>query len=277
MSERSADVTQLKAIAKQLREDIILMLTEAGSGHPGGSLSAIDIVTALYFHTMKHDPKEPMAADRDRFVLSKGHAVPAQYAAMAHGGYFPKSEWMTLRKLGSRMQGHPVNTYLPGIEAPTGSLGQGLSVAQGLALGLKLQGSSRRVFCMLGDGESQEGQVWEAAMSAPKFKLDNLVVVLDHNNGQIDGHVSEVMPLEPVLDKWRAFHWNVIDIDGHDFAQILQAFDDAAACKGKPTFIRARTVKGKGVSFMEDLIKWHGATPSKAEAEKAIAEIRAAS
>ncbi|MFL5322459.1 MAG: transketolase, partial [Myxococcaceae bacterium] len=230
----NSDPGRLAEIAGRLRCDIIEMLTEAKSGHPGGSLSAIDIITALYFARMKHDPKTPNWNERDRFVLSKGHAVPALYAVMAEAGYFAKEELNTLRKTGARLQGHPVNHYLPGIEACTGSLGQGLSVAQGMAMAAKMDGDKFHVFCMLGDGESQEGQVWEAAMSAPKFKLDTLTAILDYNRGQIDGPVKDVMDIEPVADKWRAFNWNVLEIDGHDMPAILKAVDQAKATKGKP-------------------------------------------
>jgi transketolase len=268
------ELARLREIAGRLRLTIIEMLHKAGSGHPGGSLSAIDIITALYFARMRHDPKRPDWAERDRFVLSKGHGVPALYAVLAEAGYFPREELMTLRELGSRLQGHPVNTLLPGIEAPTGSLGQGLSVAQGMALASRLDGNAFHVYCILGDGESQEGQVWEAAMSAPMFKLDNLTVFLDYNRGQIDGPVSEVMEIEPVAEKWRAFRWNVLEIDGHDFAQILDAVDRARATRGKPTMIIAHTVKGKGVSFMEHQIAWHGAAPNKEQTDKALEELR---
>lgn len=268
------DVDRLREISGRLRIDIIEMLHRAGSGHPGGSLSCIDLVTALYFGRMRHDPKNPGWADRDRFVLSKGHAVPALYAAMAEAGYFAKSELLKLRQLGSPLQGHPVNTLLPGIEAPTGSLGQGLSVAQGMALASKLDGAKFHVYCVLGDGESQEGQVWEAAMSAPKFGLDTLTVFLDYNHGQIDGPVKDVMDIEPVAAKWRAFNWNVLEIDGHDFPAILGAIDEARATKGKPTFIIANTVKGRGVSFMEHQISWHGAAPNKDQTAKALEELR---
>lgn len=269
----TSDVGRLREIAGRLRLDIINMLHEAGSGHPGGSLSVIDIVTALYFGRMKHDSKNPGWQERDRFVLSKGHAVPALYAAMAEAGYFPHEELMTLRKTGARLQGHPVNHLLPGIEAPTGSLGQGLSVAQGMAMASKLDGDKFHVYCVIGDGESQEGQIWEAAMSAPKFKLDTLTVFLDYNQGQIDGPVKDVMNIEPVADKWRAFNWNVLEIDGHDQSAILKAVDQARATKGKPTFIIAHTIKGKGVSFMESQISWHGAAPNKEQTEKALAEL----
>lgn len=267
------ELQRLKEISGRLRITIIEMIHKAASGHPGGSLSCIDLITALYFSRMKHDPKRPDWADRDRFVLSKGHGVPALYAVMAEAGYFPKEELMTLRERGSRLQGHPVNTILPGIEAPTGSLGQGLSVAQGMALASKLDKDRFHVFCILGDGESQEGQIWEAAMSAPKFELDTLTVFLDYNKGQIDGPVKDVMDIEPIADKWRAFNWNVLAIDGHDFPQILAAIDQAKATKGKPTMIIANTVKGKGVSFMEHQISWHGAAPNKEQTEKALAEL----
>jgi len=272
---RSSEIARLQEIAARMRIDIIEMLAKAGSGHPGGSLSAIDILTCLYFSRMRYDPKRPDWPERDRFILSKGHAVPALYAVMAEAGYFPRQELMTLRRLNSRLQGHPVSTALPGIEACTGALGQGLSVAQGMAIASQLGGGKFHVYCMIGDGESQEGQVWEAAMSAPKFKLDTLTVILDNNNGQIDGHVTEVMNLEPIDAKWRAFNWNVLQIDGHDFEQILQALAKAGETRGRPTLIWARTIKGKGVSFMEDNVAWHGTAPNAEQAERALAELRA--
>lgn len=271
---RSSDVPRLKEIAARLRIDIIEMLEKAGSGHPGGSLSAIDILTCLYFSRMRYDPKRPDWPERDRFILSKGHAVPALYAVMAEAGYLPRQELMTLRRLGSRLQGHPVSTALPGVEACTGALGQGLSIAQGMALASKLGGGKFRVYCMIGDGESQEGQIWEAAMSAPKFNLDTLTVILDNNNGQIDGHVTEVMNLAPIDSKWRAFNWNVLEIDGHDVGQILDALAKAEATRGKPTLIWAHTVKGKGVSFMENDVAWHGTAPNAEQAARALAELR---
>jgi len=270
-----ADVTRLKEISGRLRLDIIEMLHKAGSGHPGGSLSVIDLITCLYFARMRHDPKKPDWTERDRLVLSKGHAVPALYAVMAEAGYFAKDELKTLRQMGARLQGHPVNTELPGIEACTGSLGQGLSVAQGMAMASKLDGSKFHVYCIIGDGESQEGQIWEAAMSAPKFKLDTLTVILDYNQGQIDGPVKDVMDIEPIADKWRAFNWNVLTIDGHKHEEILKALDQAKATKDKPTFIIAHTVKGKGVSFMEHQIAWHGAAPNAEQTQKALEELRA--
>ena len=267
-----------ETIARECRVQIIRMLTHAGSGHPGGSLSVIDLLTTLYFGRLRHDPKRPDWPDRDRVVLSKGHAVPALYTVMAKSGYFPESRLVTLRKLGSPLQGHPDRTALPGIEAATGSLGQGLSVSLGLALGLRLQGSAARVYCILGDGEIQEGQVWEAAMAAPKLgqpkhPLDNLCVVLDYNKIQLDNFVKKILDLEPVLAKWQAFGWPVIEIDGHDLDQIAKALDQAEARKGVPTFVVANTVKGKGVSFMENDPEWHGKAPKPAEAIRAIREI----
>jgi len=273
MSRVERDPQRLQEIARELRVDIVTMLTEAGSGHPGGSLSAIDIITALYFGWMRHDPKNPSWAERDRFVLSKGHGVPALYAVLARCGYFPHAELMSLRKLGSRLQGHPDNSRLPGLEAATGALGQGLSIAQGMALAARLDGKACRVYCMIGDGESQEGQIWEAAMSAGKYRLDNLCVFLDYNGGQIDGYVKDVMSLEPIEEKWRAFNWNALRINGHDFEEIFKALEQAQATRGKPTMIIADTVKGKGVSFMEGDYTWHGVTPTLEERDKALAEL----
>ncbi|MBI5595878.1 MAG: transketolase [Elusimicrobia bacterium] len=265
--------TDLKALTRELRVDIIRMLETAGSGHPGGSLSVIDMLAVLYFKALSHRPSEPAWPDRDRVVLSKGHACPALYAVMAKAGYFPKSELATLRKLGSPLQGHPDRLRLPGIEVSTGSLGQGLSIALGMALAAKLDGKPYRSWCFMGDGEVQEGQVWEALMAAPKFKLDNLVAVVDYNGGQIDGQVKEVMDLEPLADKVRAFNWHTLVIDGHDLSAIEAAYAEAAKTKGRPTAIIARTVKGKGVSFMEGDIGWHGKGPSKDEADRAVKEI----
>lgn len=266
----------LEEYARQIRIDSIRMLTEAGSGHPGGSLSVADLVAALMFEVMKHDPKRPDWEDRDRFVMSKGHCIPAWYSALAQAGYIDPKLLPTLRKLGSPLQGHPDRVVLPCLEASTGSLGQGLSIAVGMALTSKMKNNAFRVYCMLGDGEIQEGQVWEAAMSAAKFGLDSLVAIVDHNGLQIDGFVEDVMPLEPLADKWRAFNWHVISIDGHDFAQILAAFKEAADTKGKPTAIIAKTVKGKGVSFMENLCDWHGVAPNREQEAQALAELGAA-
>jgi transketolase len=273
-SQREQAVAALQTLCIEYRVQIIEMLHKAGSGHPGGSLSAIDLIAALYEHHLRHDPKEPYAAGRDRFVLSKGHGVPALYAVLAQRGYFEKSLLGTLRELGSPLQGHPVTNTAPGIEACTGSLGQGLSIAHGMALAAQLDKRDYLTFCLMGDGEIQEGQVWEAAMSAPKFKLDNLIAIVDYNKGQIDGPVSEVMPIEPLGDKWRAFGWLVKQIDGHDHNAILDAYEWAKKREGAPKLIIADTVKGKGVSFMEHPTKWHGAAPNAEQTAQAIAEIR---
>ncbi|MEW5847373.1 MAG: transketolase [Myxococcota bacterium] len=268
----------LARLADEFRLDIVEMITRAGSGHPGGSFSAVNIITTLLFDEMRHRPREPRWADRDRLVLSKGHAVPALYAPLARLGYFPREELWTLRKLGSRLQGHPANMLCPGIEASTGSLGQGLSVAQGMALAAKLDGKDGtpryRVYCILGDGESQEGQVWETAMSAPRHKVTNLTVFVDCNQGQIDGLVKDVMDLEPFVDKWKSFNWNVLTIDGHDFDQIKRALAAARAETGKPTVVIARTHKGVGARIFEkDIVGWHGKSPSRQEADEAIRDI----
>ena len=266
-------VAYLKELTTKLRVDIIEMLTEAGSGHPGGSLSAVDIIAALYKYKMNYRPEEPDWTVRDRFVLSKGHGCPALYAVMAEVGYFSGEKLFSLRKTGSPVQGHPACQLLPGVEASTGSLGQGLSVAQGLALASRLDGDSFQVYCMIGDGETQEGQIWEVGLSAAHFKLDNLVVFLDYNKGQIDGYVKDVMNLEPVVEKWKAFGWNTHEIDGHDFSQILDVLDQVDDKNGRPTMVVAHTIKGKGVSFMEDKSEWHGKAPTAEEAKQAISEI----
>lgn len=275
MLDRAA-IDTLRRRAIDLRIDNLVAITTAGNGHPGGTLSVMDILQTLFFAEMRHRPTEPRWADRDRLVLSKGHAVPALYTVLAHAGYFPREQLASLRQLGSPLQGHPANFLMPGIEASTGSLGQGLSVAIGMALASRLEGDKFRVYCIIGDGESQEGQIWEAAMCAPKYKLDNLCVILDHNKGQIDGPVKDVMSIDPIADKWRAFNWNVITVDGHDYQQIGAAFDEARATKGKPTFILAETTKGKGVSFMEGKIGWHGMAPTKEQLGDALAELEAA-
>jgi len=272
------DLAKLESIAREGRAQIIRMLTHAGSGHPGGSLSVIDILTTLYFNRMRYDPKQPRWEDRDRFVLSKGHCVPAQYYCMARAGYFPMDRLITLRKLGSPLQGHPDRVMLPGIEAATGSLGQGLSVAMGMALGLKLAGKNARVYCVVGDGEIQEGQIWESLMSAPKLgapdhHLDNLCVILDYNVIQLDNFVKKILDIEPVTDKLKAFGWPVLEVNGHDIAQVDKALDQAEATKGGPTFIVAHTIKGKGVSFMENDPEWHGKSPKPEEAVRAVQEI----
>ncbi len=266
---------QLRAIAKDIRVDIIRMLVEAGSGHPGGSLSCTDMLVALFFHKMRHRPVDPNWIDRDRFVLSKGHCVPALYATLARAGYFSREELLSLRKLNGRLQGHPDRNRLPGIEASTGSLGQGLSIAQGMALAGKISRKPYRVYCVISDGECQSGQVWEAAMAAPKFKLDNLCALLDYNKVQLSGEIKDIMNVEPLLDKWRAFNWNAIEIDGHDFQAIIRALDDAEKVSEKPTLILCHTTKGKGVSFMEGKWEWHGKAPNREEGERAVQELLA--
>jgi transketolase len=268
------DISVLREKAKTLRIEILKMLTEAGSGHTGGSLSAADIVTALYFYKMRHHPNDPKWIERDRFILSKGHAAPVLYAALALSGYFDKTLLKTLRKLGSPLQGHPCSRKLPGIEISTGSLGQGLSIANGIAIGLKLDKLSSRVYCLLGDGEIQEGQVWEAAMTASHYNLDNLCAIIDNNGLQIDGHCCDVMCVEPIVNKWAAFGWHVLDINGHDMEAIVGALNEAETLKGKPTMIVARTVKGKGVSFFEGKVEYHGLAPTHEELEKALKELK---
>ena len=268
-----AEIEELESKARVLRKHIIQMTCEAGSGHPGGSLSAADIVAALYFHELRLEPSRPDWPDRDRFVLSKGHAAPVLYAALAERGFFPVEELMTLRKLGSRLQGHPDMRKVPGVEMSTGSLGQGLSAANGMALAARLDRKDYRVYVLLGDGEIQEGQVWEASMAVAHYKLDNVTAFLDHNGFQIDGPVREVMSPEPVVDKWRAFGWHVIEIDGHNMNQIISALDEAKTVRGCPTMIVAETVKGRGVSFMEGQVGWHGVAPKPAERERALAEL----
>ena len=266
----------LQKLAVQVRKGVIEGTGHAKSGHPGGSLSIADIVTYLYFHEMNVDPKNPKWEDRDRFVLSKGHTAPALYAALALKGYFPWKHIATLRQPDSILQGHPSMKYTPGVDMSTGSLGQGISTAVGMALGAKLKGKSFRVYAPLGDGEIEEGQVWEAAMLAGNRKLDNLVAIVDWNNLQIDGTLDDVNSPCPIDKKFEAFGWNVITIDGHDFDQIDDAFTAAKACKGKPTCIIAKTVKGKGVSYMEDKCEWHGAAPNAEQYEQAMAELDAA-
>ena len=267
---------KLAEIACKVRMGIIEGTFQAKSGHPGGSLSIAEIMTYLYFKEMNIDPADPVKPDRDRFVLSKGHTAPALYAVMAERGYFPVEEIKTLRKVGSRLQGHPSMRYLPGIDVSSGSLGQGISCACGIALGGKLKGADFRVYTMLGDGEIEEGQVWEAAMYAAAKKLDNLVAIVDNNNLQIDGTLEEVNSPYPIPEKFAAFGWNVICIDGHSFAEIENALQQARACKGKPTAIIAKTVKGKGVSYMENAVNWHGAAPNAEQYEVAMNELKAA-
>lgn len=263
----------LKKQAKTVRIEILKMLTIAGSGHTGGSLSAADIVTALYFYKMRHNPKDPHWRERDRFILSKGHAAPLLYTVLALSGYFDISLLATLRKIGSPLQGHPSSTLLLGVEVSTGSLGQGLSISNGIAIGLKMDGLSSRVYCLLGDGEIQEGQVWEAAMSAAHYRLDNLCAIIDNNGLQIDGHCHEVMAIEPIREKWKAFGWHVIEINGHDMEAILSALHAAEKVQGKPSLILAHTVKGKGVSIFEGKVEYHGIAPTPDELEKALKEL----
>ena len=260
----------LISISKNVRKNIIEMLCESKSGHPGGSLSCADIVTYLYYEKMNIDVNNPKWEQRDRFVLSKGHAAPALYSVLAEKGFFPKEELKTLRKTGGLLQGHPDSKHVPGVDVSTGSLGQGISNAVGMALGLKAQNNNARVYAVLGDGELQEGLVWEASMAAAHYKLDNLVAIVDFNGLQIDGKNEEVMGISPLDEKFRGFGFNVIECDGHDYEELDKAFKNAEETKGKPTVIIAKTVKGKGVSFMENQAGWHGQAPNK---EQAITEI----
>lgn len=267
-------VKELKLKANRIRQDIVEMLASAGSGHPGGSLSAADILTVLYFDEMKVNPEDPHDPDRDRFVLSKGHAAPVLYAALAEKGFFSREDLLTLRKTGSKLQGHPDMRKTPGVDMSTGSLGQGFSASIGMALAGKLDRKDYRIYALLGDGELAEGQIWEAAMAGAHYKLDNLTAILDLNGLQIDGRTSEVMSSDPVIDKWKAFNWHVIEVDGHRVEEIQAALAQAKTVKGRPTILIAHTVKGKGVSFMEDQVKWHGNAPSAEQAEQALAELR---
>ncbi len=266
-------IDDLKARAGRVRRNIISMLAEAGSGHTAGSLGAADILVALYFNVLKHDAQNPGWPERDRFVLSNGHICPALYAVMAEAGYLSPDELSTLRKLGSRLQGHPHREKLPGLETTSGPLGCGLSQAAGMALAGKMDQKNWRVVCLMSDGEQEEGNTWEAVMFAGKNKLDNLTALIDHNNIQIDGFVEEVMPLEPLKLKYEAFNWNVLETDGHDFKQIISAFETVAQVREKPTVIIAKTIPGKGVSFMENDPRWHGRVPSKEEDERAMEEL----
>ncbi len=269
-------VEQIKTLAdraRRIRIDILKTLAGCGSGHTGGSLSAADIATALYFYKMRYDPAKPDWKGRDYFILSKGHAAPLLYTVLAHAGFLDPAELCTLRKVGSRLQGHPDSKYLPGVEISTGSLGQGLSVANGIALAHKIDKAPNRVYALLGDGELQEGQVWEAAMTAAHYGLDNLCALVDNNGLQIDGPVAKVMGVEPIPDKWRAFGWEVQDIDGHDMAQIVAALDRAETVKGKPSLIVCRTVKGKGSKVFEGKVEFHGTTPSQEELATALKEL----
>jgi len=266
------DIRELKRKAVEIRKDIVKMLYMAGSGHTGGSLSLVEILLALYYYKLKHNPKDPGWVGRDRVVLSKGHGCPALYAVLADRGYFPKDELWRLRKMGSKLQGHP-QLGLPGIEISSGSLGQGLSIANGMALASRLDKLDIRLYCILGDGETNEGQVWEAVMTASHYKLDNVCAIIDFNRLQIDGFCCDIKDMGPFLHKWKDFGWNAIEADGHDLAQLMDAYDAAAGAKGKPTVIVAHTVKGKGLSFVENKVEWHGIAPKKEEYERAIKEL----
>jgi transketolase len=264
---------ELKEMAKKLRRHVITMIATAGSGHPGGSLSAADVITVLYFKVLRYNPKNPQWPDRDRFILSKGHAAPILYAALAEVGYFPVAELATLRKLDSRLQGHADRNFTPGVEMSAGSLGMGLSFAIGVALAARLDSKTYRTYVLLSDGECEEGQTWEAALSAAHFKVDNITAIVDCNGMQLSGWTRDIMNLEPFIQKWQAFGWHTIDIDGHDLDQILPACQEAGKIKGKPTVIIAHTIKGKGVSFMENNAAFHGKAPTWEEAERALKEL----
>ncbi len=274
MDQELMTVEELKSMAATIRCDIIDMICTAKAGHPGGSLSAADVVTALYFRVMRIDPKNPNWADRDRFILSKGHACPVWYAALAERGYFDKSHLSTLRRMGSILQGHPDMRKTPGIDMTAGSLGHGLSVGLGMALSGRLLKKDYHVWVIIGDGESQEGSIWEAAMAAAKWKLGNLTAILDYNRFQNDYSIDDVMPIDPVSDKWQAFGWRVVEIDGHHMEEILKAMEEVKSYKGVPTIIIANTIKGMGVSYMENICEWHGKAPCKEEAEQALKELR---
>jgi len=266
-------IADLENTARKLRRHVINMISTAGSGHPGGSLSAADIITTLYFKIMRHDPSKPHWPERDRFVLSKGHAAPILYAALAECGYFPVELLTTLRRTGTCLQGHTDSSLTPGVDVSAGSLGQGLSVGIGMALAARLDKKDYHTYVLLGDGECDEGQVWEAAMFAPNYKLDNITAIVDYNNLQLDGFTKDIMNLEPFMDKWRSFKWEVMEIDGHDMQQIIDGIQKARAVTGKPAVIIARTIKGKGVSFMENNVDFHGKAPNKSETEIALKEL----
>lgn len=274
MAQEPMSIDELIKMAATIRCDIIEMICTAKAGHPGGSLSATDILTALYFRVMRLDSENPKWPDRDRFILSKGHACPVWYAALAERGYFDRSHLVTLRRLGSILQGHPDMNKVPGIDMTTGSLGHGLSAGLGMALAGKLKKKDYHVWVVIGDGESQEGSIWEAAMAGAKWKLDNLTAIMDRNNLQNDDYVDNTMPIEPVADKWRAFGWHVKEIDGHDMGAVVEALEAAKEFSGSPTMIIARTIKGKGVSYMENVCEWHGKAPGREQADSALAEIR---
>ena len=272
MPLKEVDINSLKEKALQFRREILEILNAAGSGHPGGSLSLIEILTTLYFHTMNHRPEDPHWEDRDRIIISKGHASAGVYVILANAGYFPKEELKTYRTLGSRLQGH-VHTKVPGVEFNTGSLGHGLSVANGIALGAKMLNKSFKTYCLMGDGEIQEGSVWEAAMTAPHHKLDNVCAIVDYNKVQENGPTNDIKNLEPLADKWKSFGWNTIEVIGHNFGALIKAFDQVGTVKDKPTAIIAHTIKGKGISFMEGESKWHGKAPNKEQLAEALKEL----
>ena len=272
MPYTDARIKELENKAKQIRRLIIQMLAKAGSGHPGGSLSAADLITALYFSVLRHNPKDPAWPGRDRFHMSKGHCCPLWYAVLAESGYFAKEKLMTLRQLGSILQGHP-DRRTPGVDVASGSLGQGLSVGLGISLASKIDKKDSRVYVLIGDGETQEGNIWEAAMACAHYKCDNLCAMLDYNGFQIDGEIKDIMNLEPLSAKWQAFGWHTIEIDGHNMKEILAAYDEAKATLGQPSIIIARTIKGKGVSFMENVVDFHGRAPTKEEALIALKEL----
>lgn len=268
-------IDELKAKSKQVRRDSLEMITEAGSGHPGGSLSEVEILVALWFRVMRHDPKNPQWAARDRFILSKGHGCPALYSCMAHAGYFDPASLRTLRKLGSPLQGHPDRRFIPALEASTGSLGNGLSIGIGIGHALKLDKTDARVWVVVGDGECQEGQIWEAAMYAGAHGLDNVTLVVDYNKKQLDDMVHKILPMDPLGGKFAAMNWNVMEIDGHNMPLVVDTLEESRKVKGRPTCVIAHTITGKGVSFMENDPKWHGVAPTKDECAKALAEIGA--
>lgn len=274
MSLTDQEIAKLADKAEAVRETIIQMLVAAGSGHTAGPLGMADIFTAFYFHILKHDPKNPSWSERDRLILSNGHICPVRYATMAHAGYFPVEECLTLRKFGSRLQGHPERLRLPGLETTSGPLGEGLSQASGMAYALRIDGTKQRVYCLMSDGEQEEGNIWEAAMFAGKHKLYNLTAVMDRNNIQIDGMTEDVMPLEPIADKYRAFNWHVLEVNGNDIAAFTAAVDEAKAVYEKPTLIIAHTIPGKGVPDIEFDYRWHGKPPTAEEGKKFLKEIR---
>ncbi len=272
--KQTNNLQELTATAKKIRRHIVEMTAAAKSGHPGGSLSAVEIIVTLYYSVMRHDPANPSWPERDRFILSKGHGAPALYAVMAECGYCPVDQLTTLRKPGSPYQGHPDRRFLPALEASTGSLGQGLSLALGMGVAARLDGAAWRTYVMLGDGECQEGQIWEAALFGAHHRIDNVCAVVDYNKMQLDGFIKDILELEPFAEKWRGFGWHAIEVDGHDFTALGRAFAEAAAVKGKPTVLIAHTVKGKGVSFMENNPKFHGVAPTEQEREQALKELQ---